>query len=177
MTASARVLRLLPRQLTMPLRLALAPPSRAPARVYFLMVLQQPHCSWARAAAASSASSSSCEQYPQAPIAAAPGATSPREEKGNGGLEAAARGGEKASGAQQDGSSGACVPSPPAAKDKSEALRAASAGRKSRSGASSRQRGRTAKPQVNKPARPGPPKQGRGGDGGIIHNAPRSSSS
>ncbi|CAD6246852.1 unnamed protein product [Miscanthus lutarioriparius] len=158
---SARVL-LLPCQLTMPLRLALAPPSWALARGYFLMVLQQSHRSWARAAAASSASSSSCEQYSQAPIAAAPGATSPREEKGNGELEAAACGGEKASGAQQDGSTGTGIGvlSPPAPKD-SEALRAAAAaGRKGRSGALSRQRCHMAKPQGNKPAQPGSPKEG-----------------
>jgi len=184
MTASARVLRLLPRQLTMPLRLALTPPSRAAARGYLLMLLQQqPHRCWPRAAAAVfSASSSRCEQYPRAPIAAAPGATCPHphERKGEADGEVA-RGGEKAAaGAQQDGSSGAGSPSPPAPKDKEALIRAAAAaGRKGRSGAppSPRQRGRTAKPQVNKPARPGPPKQGRGGGGGIIHDVPPSSSS
>jgi hypothetical protein len=182
MTASACVLRLLPRQLTTPLRLALAPaPSRAASRGYFsFSILQQPHRCFARAAASSASNSSSiCEQYPQAPIDAAPGAaTCPHDGKGEGDGEAAARGGEKAAGAQQDDSSGARAPSPLAPKDKSEAQRAAvAAGRKSRSGASSpRQRGRTAKLQVNKPARPGPPKEGRGGGGGIIHTAPRSSS-
>ncbi|CAD6246849.1 unnamed protein product [Miscanthus lutarioriparius] len=151
MTASARVLRLLPRQLTMPLRLAFTPPSRAAARSYFLMLLQQqPHRCWARAAASSASNSSSiCEQYPQALIAAAPGrgATCPRDGKGDGDGEAAARGGEKAAGAQQDDSSCAAAPSPRAPKEK-EALRAAAAaGRNGRSGATSRQRVRTAKPQ------------------------------
>jgi hypothetical protein len=181
MTASACVLRLLPRQLTTPLRLALAPaPSRAASRGYFsFSILQQPHRCFARAAASSASNSSSiCEQYPQAPIDATPGAaTCPHDEKGEGDREAAARGGEKAAGAQQDDSSGPGASSPRAPKDK-EALRAAAAaGRKGRSGAPSRQRVRTAKPQVNKPARPGPPKQGRGDGGGIIHAAPRSSSS
>lgn len=186
MTAAARVLLLLPRQLITPLRLAhaLAPQSRAAVRGYFWPVLQQAtHRCW-------STSSSSCEQYPQAPITnAAPGAPCPRDGKGEGYGEAAtatACGGEKAvSGAHQDGSDGAGAPAPPAHPQDKEAavpLRAAPAGRKGRSGVQTpRQRGRPAKPQGNKnkkPARPGAPKQGRGGGGGIIHVvAPRRSSS